>query len=101
MLPREDRAVVLLHYTRQSMALTGPPSASMNPDVDAETGGGSTTSTNNTNNRSSSNKKLVEIALSPPRDKNGSTQTMVVVRSGGEAGRITDVRVSKVLGICE
>ena len=53
-------------------------------DVDAEAGG-------STNDRS--NKKLVEIALSPPRDKNGSSKTMVVVRSGGEAGSITDVRV--------
>lgn len=61
----------------------------MTPDVDTEAGGGST------NNNRSSNKKLVEIALSPPRDKNGSTKTMVVVRSGGEAGSITDVRVRK------
>jgi hypothetical protein len=61
----------------------------MTPDVDAEAGGSSSTN----NNRS--NKKLVEIALSPPRDKNGSSKTMVVVRSGGEAGSITDVKVRK------
>ena len=75
------------HYTTQSTALTGPSTVSLDMEADAK---GST-------NSSSSNKKLVDIALSPSRDKSGSSKTMVVVRSGGEADSITDVGVRKVL----